>query len=277
MSTARITTSFEIAPDEPTPAQIDPTELRILQHHPRAQTSPWIDRRAAERAAHDPPVSTNCSASRAENDGGPGGARTEVHAPTGADRRDNHPPVVEVRALACARPTHRPLTPRGWRAMPRFGPVPVARSVPVPAFRVSSGEPGSNLGTIGKWPFLRGTSWGGAPGDFGLPSPLLPGKPVCCVENDESLSRVPDPLRRGVRSPVRGIPSRRRITPGQGVFLNSQGSPQNFLVTPRKPFVVHRSCTGFRTGCRLFTARSVRPSHHRGLTITAPHRVQWRS
>ena len=79
----------------------------------------------------------NRRVTRSENDGGPGGARPEVQGPTGADRRNNHPPVVEVRALACVRPIHRPLTPRGWRAMPRFGPVPVARSVPVPALRCS--------------------------------------------------------------------------------------------------------------------------------------------
>ena len=42
---------------------------------------------------------------------------------------------------------------------------------------------------------------------------------------------------------------RERITPGQGVFFNSQGYPQNFLVTPRNPAFIHRSCTGRAQDC----------------------------
>jgi hypothetical protein len=53
------------------------------------------------------------------------------------------------------------------------------------------------------------------------------------------------------------------ITPGQGVFSNSQGSPQSFLVTHRNRGFIHRSCTDVTTGahrthCETSSARTSR-------------------
>jgi hypothetical protein len=54
-------------------------------------------------------------------------------------------------------------------------------------------------------------------------------------------TRLPGP---GRRCAVRyGAHLDRRITPGQGVFCNAQGSPQIFHVSHRKRSFIHRSCT----------------------------------
>ena len=49
---------------------------------------------------------------------------------------------------------------------------------------------------------------------------------------------------------------RERITPGQELIMNSQGSPQRFVVTPRKGAFIHRSYTGI---CTTSAVRAVPP------------------
>lgn len=83
-----------------------------------------------------------------------------------------------------------------------------------------------------------------------------------------------------------GAHHRERITPGQGVVLNSQGNPQNFLVTPRKGPFVHRSCTGLGTVASprpavrgRFTMRSHVPPTARSAPVRVDDpgrsRVEW--
>ena len=47
----------------------------------------------------------------------------------GLPERWDDPPLVDLRALAFARPTHRPSCPKAWRAMPVVARSPVARPV----------------------------------------------------------------------------------------------------------------------------------------------------
>jgi hypothetical protein len=59
---------------------------------------------------------------RSEKANRPGSAAAEAAAPAGAAQRENHPPMVDLLALASRSTSHRPSCPKAWRAMPRCRP-----------------------------------------------------------------------------------------------------------------------------------------------------------
>jgi hypothetical protein len=140
--------------------------------------------------------------------------------PPGASRCWDHPPLVDLRALAFARPTHRPSCPKAWRAMPmlatvsgcpapqpmaplpvarqrcpfepvlsanrppfpKLDPAPVARtSIPAPFTLTRLPVPSFRWRLRTEW-FL-GSSWGAPVASAGASLPVAPGKPVTrCTE-----------------------------------------------------------------------------------------------
>ena len=173
--------------------------------------------------------------------------------------------MVDLLALASRSTSHRPSCPKARRAMPRCrpgrrlpGPLP-SRCVTLP--RTSP--------THRSWHREdrrpRRASWGGSPDASGPCHPARPtGEPVgrprwlggdlvpctgsadvdpCRSSEDRTVSRPTPPGGDSRQTRIPG-PGRRcalrygahldgRITPGQEVFSNSQGYPQNFPVTPR--------------------------------------------
>jgi hypothetical protein len=209
-------------------------------------------------------------------------------APAGAAQRENHPPMVDLLALASRSTSHRPSCPKAWRAMPRCrpglrlpGPLPsrcshaapdrseaplrrredrcsaepvgVARRWHRPDHHVP--PPGEPVG-LPRWPGVDSPCTDAADDDlaeawvrtvFRLPPP----------EGDLDQTRFPGP---GRRCALRYGPHiAGRIAPGQDLFLNSQGSPQNFFVTHRKRRFIHRSCTAISRAHRTqWVSRSAR-------------------
>ncbi len=227
--------------------------------------------------------------------------------------------MVDLLALASRSTSHRPSCPKARRAMPRSGPVPVTR--PVTA-RCSHAAPDKSEATIWHREDRGPTSQlGWLPGASALLHTFRPpGEPAGLpMWNRWHSSRAPAPLtltlpKRGTGPVFRrthpevdptdsasgpgqrcafryGAYLREPITPGQGVLLNSQGSPQNFLVTHRKRQFIHRSCTGLPTldaagegaGApavpnRVLTSeRRDLPIRGSWVDVPGPHPVEWRA
>ena len=81
------------------------------------------------------------------------------------------------------------------------------------------------------------------------PAPLTPREPGRFPSRppEGDSDRLGSPVPVGVALSGTRAHIRERITAGQEGILNSQGSPQRFLVTPRNAAFIHRSCTGIRT------------------------------
>ena len=157
--------------------------------------------------------------------------------------------------------------------MPLFGPVP---GCPV-RFRnhyAVHADPGKPVPSVSASWKPRPRRSVGVTSDASAPDHLsvAPGKP--CARSDVAVWRIapPEPASTSWTEP--GFPSpstlrlrstdsvsqprsacavryvaylRGRETPGQGVLLNPQGYPPNFLFTHKKCCVIHRSCTGLPT------------------------------
>jgi len=159
----------------------------------------------------------------------------------GLPERWDDPPLVDLRALAFARPTHRPSCPKAWRAMPVVARSPVARSVAagattgcpatvplrvglvgeptsVPEAGPCSGCPDQRPGAVHADPVARalvsmappnrrvlGCSWGAPVASAGASLPVAPGKPVArCLEALPHCSplRLPGARRCGAAPPL---------------------------------------------------------------------------
>ena len=221
--------------------------------------------------------------------------------------------MVDLLALASRSTSHRPSCPKAWRAMPRCrpglrlpGPLPSRCSHAAPDRSEAplrrredrcSAEP---VGVARRW--HRPDHHVPPPGEpGGLPRWLGADSPCTDAADDDlaeawarTVFRRPPPEGDLFQTRLPG-PGRRcalrygahiagRITPGQGLFLNSQGSPQNFFVTHRKRWFIHRSCTVISTlpgAHRIqWVSRSARPARHRSAldarTRTGPRqRPMW--
>ena len=103
-------------------------------------------------------------------------------------------------------------------------------------------------------PANRAAVRGGSVASVPAPSPLtsaLPKRgtgPFSGLRHPKVTSARPgSPVPVGVALSGTGDRLQTCITPGQGVFCNAQGSPQNFLVTHRNRMFIHRSCTTLPT------------------------------
>ncbi len=147
-------------------------------------------------------------------------------------------PASDLRRLRTRLPLrHAPSAPEGLPDTPQRIPVsdgyPSARSDPTPsqlpvpdADSPLPSDDVSRPGTRLRWPVnlscpdpasTSSAVWAGLPTEVEAPS--SPPRFACAVRNDAQL--------------------RRYKTPGQVVFLNSQGYPRNFPVTPRIRSAVH--------------------------------------
>jgi hypothetical protein len=90
----------------------------------------------------------------------PGALQPEPLRCPGQLKGTNHPPMVDLLALASRSTSHRPSCPKAWRAMPLFGPVPGCpvrcRHVVVPSLRAS---PGPRTGAVRAAAPVRQLGW----------------------------------------------------------------------------------------------------------------------
>ena len=215
---------------------------------------------------------------RPEKRTAPGALRPEPLRCPGQLSGTNHPPMVDLLALASRSTSHRPSCPKARRAMPRCrpghrlpGPLPSRRSHAAPDKSEAPirhredrradepvGVARRSPRPVPPRPTARRT---GRPSEVArwhssrAPAPLTPTLPkrgpgpFSGVRHPKVTSaRLGSPVPVGVALSGTEHTLHGRITPGQGLFFNSQGSPQNFPVTHRKrcvhpPFmhsVVHR-------------------------------------
>ena len=187
--------------------------------------------------------------------------------------------MVDLLALASRSTSHRPSCPKARRAMPRCrpghrlpGPLPSRRShaapdkSEAPIWHREDRRPDEPVGVaprrLGPAPLRPTARRTGRPPEVArwhssrAPAPLTPTLPKRGtgpvfrrthpeVDPTDSAPRS----RSALRSPVRGTPCTDASPQVKSVLSNSQGSPQNFLVTPRKRRFIHRSCTGLPTRC----------------------------
>ena len=205
----------------------------------------------------------------------PGGAAAGAAAPPGAARWDEPSTIGRPAGVSLSLDLTSPVVPEGSAG---DAALPARCRLPGPfprgALTLPRTSPRQRSGTVKT--VARRASWGGRP----APRPVLtpcrpPGEPAglrvrsvafvpCTGSADTDLAEAWNrPVFR--RSPPGGAtrqlgsgPGQRcalryvahlveRITPGQGVLSNSQGSPQNFPVTHRKRPFIHRSCTALPT------------------------------
>ena len=193
----------------------------------------------------------------------PGALRPEPLRCPGQLNGTNHPPMVDLPALASRSTSHRPSCPKARRAMPRCrpgsrlpGPLPSRRRAAAPgkpgapirrredrsdAAPVGVAHPRCGPSTPSDRPANRPAIRGGSVAFVPAPSPLtstLPKRgsgPFSGLRHPKVTSaRLGSPVPVGVALSGTGHTLRHRITPGQGVFRKTQGSPQNFPVTHRK-------------------------------------------
>lgn len=202
----------------------------------------------------------------------PGALRPEPLRCPGQLNGTNHPPMVDLLALASRSTSHRPSCPKARRAMPRCrpgsrlpGPLPSRRRAAAPGKpgapnrrredRCADAPVGVAHPCLGPFHPLRPSGEpAGHPRWLGGIRPCTVSADVDLAEawvrtvfrcpppeGDLHQTRLPGP---GRRCAVRyGGQIATRITPGQEVFSYAQGSPQRFPVTHRNPGFIHRSCT----------------------------------
>lgn len=187
---------------------------------------------------------------------------------TGADRVRRPSTIGRSTGVSLRSTSHRPSSPKAWRAMPRYRPgagCPVRSrpGVPRPP-RANPARTSEPSGSAASFEPPVGVATRRVAACLGS----APGKPECLPESDGSSSRAPGPLRRNVRSPVRGTPSRIASPQVKGEFSIHRVLPRTFPLPPG-----HRSSsTGPAQGCAQMGVRSPArrsPVAPFGLTIGA--------